>query len=81
MKHDVTWSMHDGRKVPEIYVDGEFAYIVSCGYQYVTSNVDSPGTCMMTATFFLKSDRTNESGQLINHVVAIDQVTGRTFYQ
>ncbi|ANI95807.1 hypothetical protein ACA584_16145 [Lactiplantibacillus plantarum] len=79
VEHDITWSIHNRRKVPKIYVDGEQAQVVSCSYQFVTAtDIDESGVSMMTATIILLSERDYKP---IQHVVFINQQTGKVFYQ
>lgn len=79
VEHNITWSIHNGRKVPKIYVDGEQAQVVSCSYQFVTAtDIDESGVSMMTATIFLLSESDYKP---IQHVIFINQQTGKVFYQ
>ncbi|MDN7042085.1 hypothetical protein FIV23_02115 [Lactiplantibacillus plantarum] len=79
MEHNITWSISNGRKVPKIYVDDEQAQVVSCSYQFVTAtDIDESGVSMMTATILLLSERDYKP---IQHVVFINQQTGKVFYQ
>lgn len=79
VEHDITWSINNGQKAPEIYVDGEQAQVMSCSYQFVTTtDIDEPGVSMMAATIFLLSERDYKP---IQHVVFINQHTGKVFYQ
>ncbi|WP_436649150.1 hypothetical protein [Lactiplantibacillus plantarum] len=79
VEHNITWSMSNGRKVPEIYVDGEQAQVVSCSYQFVTAtDINDSGVSMMTATILLLSECDYKP---IHHVVFINQQTGKVFYQ
>lgn len=79
MKHDITWSIHNGQNIPEIYVDGEQAQIVSCSYHFVTAtDIEESGASMMTATIFLLSECDYKP---IQHVIFINQQTGKVFYQ
>ncbi|RDD75349.1 hypothetical protein DVV32_15040 [Lactiplantibacillus plantarum] len=48
VEHNITWSINNGQKIPEIYVDGEQAQVVSCSYQFVTAtDIDESGVSMM----------------------------------
>ncbi|AGE38936.1 MULTISPECIES: hypothetical protein [Lactiplantibacillus] len=79
VEHNITWSISNGRKVPKIYVDDEQAQVVSCSYQFVTAtDIDESGVSMMTATILLLSERDYKP---IQHVVFINQQTGKVFYQ
>ncbi|MCG0820583.1 Prophage protein [Lactiplantibacillus plantarum] len=79
VEHDITWSIHNRRKVPKIYVDGEQAQVVSCSYQFVTAtDIDESGVSMMTATIILLSERDYKP---IQHVIFINQQTSKVFYQ
>lgn len=79
VEHNITWSISNGQKIPDIYVDGEQAQVVSCSYQYVTTtDIDESGVSMMTATIFLLSKCNYKP---IQHVIFINQQTGKVFYQ
>ncbi|WP_063845552.1 hypothetical protein [Lactiplantibacillus plantarum] len=79
LEHNIAWSIRKGQKIPEIYVDGEQAQVVSCSYQFVTAtDIDEPGVSMMAATIFLLSECDYKP---IQHVVFIKQQTGKVFYQ
>ena len=79
VEHNITWSISNGRKVPKIYVDDEQAQVVSCSYQFVTAtDIDESGVSMMTATILLLSERDYKP---VQHVVFINQQTGKVFYQ
>lgn len=79
VEHNITWSISNRQKIPEIYVDGEQAQVVSCSYQFVTAtDIDESGVSMMTATIILLSERDYKQ---IQHVVFINQQTGKVFYQ
>ncbi|VDG18301.1 hypothetical protein [Lactobacillus plantarum] [Lactiplantibacillus mudanjiangensis] len=61
--------------LPTITIDGESVWVVSCTYQYVTSNGQSlSGTNMVTATII-------KHGEHQQHVVTINQNTHETWYQ
>ncbi|WP_455866403.1 hypothetical protein [Lactiplantibacillus plantarum] len=52
---------------------------MSCSYQFVTAtDIDESGVSMMTATIILLSERDYKQ---IQHVVFINQQTGKVFYQ
>ncbi|QKX10050.1 hypothetical protein [Lactiplantibacillus plantarum] len=52
---------------------------MSCSYQFVTAtDIDESGVSMMTATIILLSERDYKP---IQHVVFINQQTGKVFYQ
>ncbi len=79
LEHNIAWSINNGQKIPEIYVDGEQAQVVSCSYQFVmATDIDKSGVSMMTATIILLSERDYKP---IQHVVFINQQTGKVFYQ
>ncbi len=79
VEHNITWSISNGQKIPEIYVDGEQAPVVSCSYQFVTAtDTDELGLNMLTATIFLLSEHDYKP---IQHVIFINQQTGKVFYQ
>ncbi|BBA80776.1 hypothetical protein [Lactiplantibacillus plantarum] len=79
VEHNITWSISNRQKIPKIYVDDEQAQVVSCSYQFVTAtDIDESGVSMMTATIILLSERDYKP---IQHVVFINQQTGKVFYQ
>ncbi|WP_123808855.1 hypothetical protein [Lactiplantibacillus plantarum] len=79
VEHNMTWSISNRQKIPKIYVDDEQAQVVSCSYQFVTAtDIDESGVSMMTATIILLSERDYKP---IQHVVFINQQTGKVFYQ
>lgn len=79
VEHNITWSISNRQKIPEIYVDGEQTQVVSCSYQFVTAtDIDESGVSMMTATIFLLSERDYKP---IQHVIFINQQTSKVFYQ
>ena len=74
---DVSYCINDHNDVPEIYIKGELAMIVSCSTQYVTTS-DKTGTKLLVATFYLKSERkyTNEPSL---HNICVNKITSEVF--
>ena len=56
-KHNITIQISADKDVPDIYVDGEKAHVVTCSYMYVTKASKSKGSNQYSATIMLESDK------------------------
>jgi len=74
---EIAYRIRNDYVVPDVYVDGEHASVVSCSYQYVTTS-DKPlaSTNVFTATILLESEN-----KLIEHVISVNKMTGETWWQ
>lgn len=77
----IAYRIRNDHEVPEIYVNGELALVVSCSYQYVTSSNDQLGINCFTATICLDSENKEQDDLATTHVISVDQRTGQAFYQ
>lgn len=69
---DVKYKISSDVDVPEIYINGEQAWIVSCSTHWVTwSPMFDKKTKMLTATVYLDSE-TQRYGMPVKHVLTID---------
>jgi len=74
---EVNYCINSDNDVPEIYIKGEQAAVVSCSTQYVTST-EEPGTKLLVATFYLKSEQ-NINNEPKLHSIYINKITSKVF--
>lgn len=76
---DVCYRISNDNAVPEIYIKGERAMVVSCTTQYITAS-ELEGTKLLSAAIYLESEQ--KSGNLpILHHISINEVSEEIFYQ
>ena len=56
-KHNITIQISADKDVPDIYVNGERAHVVTCSYMYVTKGPYPEGSNQYSATIILGSDK------------------------
>lgn len=77
---DVKYRIISDYDVPEIYIRGEKAWVVSCSTQYVTRGADNLPNKTMTASIYLDSEMKNNNRSAM-HTVFIDSTLERIFFE
>jgi hypothetical protein len=76
---DVRYRISNNNDVPEMYIKGEQAIVVSCTTQYITKS-EAQGTKLLSAAIYLKSEQ--KSGNLpILHQISINEIFQEILYQ
>ncbi|MFT9411560.1 hypothetical protein [Liquorilactobacillus hordei] len=76
---DVSYCISNDSAVPEIYIKGERAAVVSCTTQYVTKS-EVLGTKLLTAAIYLESEQ-KAGNTLVLHHISINEIFQEILYQ
>lgn len=76
---DVSYRISNDSAVPEIYIKGERAAVVSCTTQYVTKS-EVLGTKLLTAAIYLESEQKSGSTLVLHHI-SINEIFQEILYQ
>lgn len=77
---DVKYRIISDHDVPEIYIKGEKAWVISCSTQWVTVDDSGLGTRVMTATIYLDSE-TKRNHLPVMHTISVDSTLQRIFFE
>ncbi|MFT8632440.1 MAG: hypothetical protein ABF741_06055 [Liquorilactobacillus ghanensis] len=76
---DVRYRISNDNAVPEIYIKGEQAIVVSCTTQYVTKS-EVLGTKLLTAAIYLESEKESKNAIILHHI-SINEIFQEVLYQ
>lgn len=76
---DVSYHISNDSAVPEIYIKGERAVVVSCTTQYITMS-ELAGTKLLIAAIYLKSEQKPRKAPVLHHI-SINEIFQEILYQ